>query len=84
MKKIFLGIACFIVLVPRSGGAQTSAAEFYKGKSVRIIVGNSVGGAMDDWARFIALSLSFDAGAPAGRVGGLRDPNRAAVRMNPN
>ena len=34
-----------------------TAQEFYKGKTLRIVVGNSVGGAMDDWARFIALYL---------------------------
>ena len=34
-----------------------TAQEFYKGKTLRIVVGNSVGGAMDDWARFIAIYL---------------------------
>ena len=37
-----------------SGIPQAAAQEFFKGKSVTIVVGNSVGGAQDDWARFIA------------------------------
>lgn len=39
------------------GASHASAQEFYKGKTIRLVVGNSVGGAMDDWARFIALYL---------------------------
>jgi tripartite-type tricarboxylate transporter receptor subunit TctC len=37
--------------------AHATTHDFFKGKAVRIIVGNSVGGAQDDWARFIALYL---------------------------
>ncbi|HWP22922.1 MAG TPA: tripartite tricarboxylate transporter substrate-binding protein [Candidatus Binatia bacterium] len=37
--------------------ADAGAQEFYKGKTITIIVGNSVGGAQDDWARFIAQHL---------------------------
>jgi tripartite-type tricarboxylate transporter receptor subunit TctC len=33
------------------------AQDFFKGKSITILVGNSVGGAQDDWARFIAQHL---------------------------
>jgi len=43
--------------VPFSGIPQAAAQEFFKGKSITIIVGNSVGGAQDDWARFIAQYL---------------------------
>ena len=39
------------------GAIHASAQEFYKGKTIRLVVGNSVGGAMDDWARFVALYL---------------------------
>ncbi len=39
------------------GASHAGAQEFYKGKTIRLVVGNSVGGGMDDWARFIALYL---------------------------
>ena len=34
-----------------SGTAQATSHEFFKGKSIRLVVGTSVGGAMDDWGR---------------------------------
>jgi len=37
--------------------APAAAQEFFKGKTIRLIVGNSSGGAMDDWGRFIAQYL---------------------------
>jgi tripartite-type tricarboxylate transporter receptor subunit TctC len=37
--------------------AQASMEEFFKGKTVRLIVGTSAGGAQDEWARFIAPHL---------------------------
>ena len=40
-----------------SSVAQAASDEFFKGKTVRLIVGNSPGGAQDDWARFIAQYL---------------------------
>jgi tripartite-type tricarboxylate transporter receptor subunit TctC len=33
---------------------DASAQDFFKGKTIRLIVGNSTGGSMDDWGRFIA------------------------------
>ena len=48
------------------GAGHTGAQDFYKGKTIRLVVGNSVGGAMDDWARFVALYLGKHiAGSPA-------------------
>jgi len=45
---------------------HAAAQDFYKGKTIRLVVGNSVGGAMDDWARFVALYLGKHiAGSPA-------------------
>ncbi len=55
MKKLTSGAAFLFGFVFLSGIVQ--AQEFFKGKSVTIIVGNSVGGAQDDWARFIAQYL---------------------------
>lgn len=40
-----------------SGTAQATAHEFFKGKSIRLVVGTSVGGAMDDWGRLLAPHL---------------------------
>jgi tripartite-type tricarboxylate transporter receptor subunit TctC len=39
------------------GLAYSAADEFFKGKSIRLIVGNTPGGAQDDWARFLAQHL---------------------------
>jgi tripartite-type tricarboxylate transporter receptor subunit TctC len=55
MKKFISGAAFLFAFVFLSGIVQ--AQEFFKGKSVTILVGNSVGGAQDDWARFIAQYL---------------------------
>ncbi len=38
--------------------AQTTAADFYKGKSITILVGSSAGGGYDTWARLIARYMS--------------------------
>ena len=38
--------------------AHADSNEFFKEKTVRLLVGTSAGGAMDEWARFIAPHLS--------------------------
>jgi tripartite-type tricarboxylate transporter receptor subunit TctC len=40
-----------------SSVAHADSQEFFKGKTVRLVVGTSSGGAMDEWARFIAPHL---------------------------
>ncbi len=40
------------------GMAYAASAEFFKGKTVRLVVGNSVGGAQDEWGRFLAPFLT--------------------------
>ena len=57
MKKIvvFLWLVLVSMLITRS--VHASSHEFFKGKTIRLIVGNSTGGSMDDWGRFIALHL---------------------------
>jgi tripartite-type tricarboxylate transporter receptor subunit TctC len=57
MKRLFSGVGLLINLALLSNALAATNEEFFKGKSVRIIVGTSVGGANDDWARFIALYL---------------------------
>jgi tripartite-type tricarboxylate transporter receptor subunit TctC len=37
--------------------AQAASEEFFKGKTVRLLIGVSAGGAMDDWGRFVAPYL---------------------------
>jgi len=58
MKRIPSLIALLFALAYLSANAYANSHDFFKGKAVRIVVGNSVGGAQDDWARFIALYLA--------------------------
>jgi tripartite-type tricarboxylate transporter receptor subunit TctC len=57
MKTIIYCVAFLLGVAQIASAADTTPQEFYKGKSVTVVVGNSVGGAQDDWARFIALYL---------------------------
>jgi len=52
---LFFSLFGFALL---SSTAHATSHEFFKGKAIRLVVGTSVGGAMDDWARFIAPHLS--------------------------
>jgi tripartite-type tricarboxylate transporter receptor subunit TctC len=56
MKRTLLLSA--LVLVAFSAGAMKAGAQdSYKGQTIRLFVGYSTGGAMDDWARFVARHL---------------------------
>jgi len=58
MKRRILGL--FILLlgcILLSGVAHATSHDFFKGKAVRLLVGTSPGGAMDDWGRFVAQHL---------------------------
>jgi tripartite-type tricarboxylate transporter receptor subunit TctC len=57
MKSLFTGVGLLVNLALLSNVCAATPEEFFKGKSVRLIVGTSVGGANDDWARFIAQYL---------------------------
>jgi tripartite-type tricarboxylate transporter receptor subunit TctC len=57
MKRTICFAAFLLGFALHSGIPQAAEQEFFKGKSVTIVVGNSVGGAQDDWARFIAQYL---------------------------
>jgi tripartite-type tricarboxylate transporter receptor subunit TctC len=53
-------VVCFFMVVGMalySSVAYAASDEFFKGKSIRFVVGNSVGGAMDDWGRFLTQHL---------------------------
>ena len=54
MKKIFCSLFVFALI---GTVAHASSHEFFKGKTIRLVVGNSTGGAMDDWGRFVAQHL---------------------------
>lgn len=57
MKKLIFAMFLLLAatLVARPASAQPD--DFFKGKAIRLVVGNSAGGAMDDWGRFIAQHL---------------------------
>ena len=57
MKRIALLLPMLFAISLMTQGTVTGAEDFYKGKTIRLIVGNSTGGAMDDWGRFVALYL---------------------------
>ena len=48
-------VACFALTIAANGHATTH--DFYKGKTVRILVGASAGGAFDTWGRMIGRHL---------------------------
>src|SRR5215470_6459721 len=57
MKRVFYCVSFLIGFALLSNLAHTASDEFFKSKSIRLIVGNSVGGAQDDWGRFVAQYL---------------------------
>lgn len=57
MKKTILIVVFLFGIVFIAGIAQASTHEFFNGKTIRLVVGNSAGGAMDDWSRFVARHL---------------------------
>jgi len=57
MPRIIVAAFLFFGLALTTGAAHASSHEFFKGKTIRLVVGNSAGGAMDDWGRFVAQHL---------------------------
>ncbi len=57
MKSIIGALATLISLALLGGQVHADGGDFFKGKIIRVVVGNSSGGAMDDWGRFIAQHL---------------------------
>lgn len=57
MKRLLILVSVLNVIASLPHNSQATTHDFYKGKVLHIVVGNSVGGAMDDWARFIGLYL---------------------------
>jgi len=57
MKKVLFAAALLFGFALLASVAHAAAPEFFKGKTIRLVVGNSVGGAQDDWGRFVAQYL---------------------------
>ena len=57
MKKIVLSFSFLLGFALLAEAAQEISQDFFKGKTIRLVVGYSTGGAMDDWARFVAQHL---------------------------
>jgi tripartite-type tricarboxylate transporter receptor subunit TctC len=57
MKRGFCLCLVLFVFSLLPGSMHGASQEFFKDKSIRLLVGTSTGGAMDDWGRFIAQYL---------------------------
>jgi tripartite-type tricarboxylate transporter receptor subunit TctC len=57
MKKIAASSWFLFAFLLVAGPGFATTHEFFKGKTIRLVVGNSTGGSMDDWGRFVALHL---------------------------
>jgi tripartite-type tricarboxylate transporter receptor subunit TctC len=63
IRRALAAIACLALLAPSLAGAQTADDGFYKGKTVRIVVGYGPGGGYDIYARMIAPYVAKALGA---------------------
>jgi tripartite-type tricarboxylate transporter receptor subunit TctC len=57
MKRTILSAFLLIGFALLASIAHATSHDFFKGKSIRLVVGTSTGGAQDEWARFIAPHL---------------------------
>ncbi|MPZ39060.1 MAG: hypothetical protein GEU95_13540 [Rhizobiales bacterium] len=58
MRIVIRGLAAAVLaIVSASGSVAQSPADFYRGKTVEIVIGYSVGGGYDIYARLIARHL---------------------------
>jgi tripartite-type tricarboxylate transporter receptor subunit TctC len=56
VKRIIFCLFFMVLLL--AGVFNADSQEYFKGKSIRLLIGTSTGGAMDDWGRFLAPHLS--------------------------
>ena len=54
---VLFGLLAFPAMLPQPAAAE-SAADFYRGKTVTLIVGYSVGGGYDTYARILAHHMA--------------------------
>jgi tripartite-type tricarboxylate transporter receptor subunit TctC len=52
-----LSVLAVLAFCPAAGFADDSVADFYRGKQVRIVVGNPPGGSYDTYARLVAAHI---------------------------
>ena len=57
MKRTILGVFFLFGFALLANVTHTTSHEFFKGKTIRLVVGTSAGGAQDEWARFLAPHL---------------------------
>jgi tripartite-type tricarboxylate transporter receptor subunit TctC len=57
MKRIIFSAFFLFEFALLATIAHATSHEFFKGKTIRLVVGASAGGAMDEWSRFIAPHL---------------------------
>ena len=60
LRPLFTSLALIasLAMAPHAAVAQSSEAEFYKGKTVRLVVGYGPGGGYDIYARMIGPYIS--------------------------
>ncbi len=58
MKRTFFTVVLVIGFALLTSIAHATSHEFFKGKTIRLVVGTSAGGAMDEWSRFLAPHLA--------------------------
>jgi tripartite-type tricarboxylate transporter receptor subunit TctC len=58
MKRIIFCVIFVFGFALLASSADATSHDFFKGKTIRLLVGTSAGGAMDAWGRFIAPHLS--------------------------
>jgi tripartite-type tricarboxylate transporter receptor subunit TctC len=56
-KVLAMLVGFLLVSIPDRGAGAASAEDFYRGKTIRIIVGFSAGGGFDQYARIIARHM---------------------------
>jgi tripartite-type tricarboxylate transporter receptor subunit TctC len=56
-RALVFGLFALAAALPQQASAQTAVAEFYRGRSVNLIVGYSAGGGYDTYSRILARHL---------------------------
>jgi tripartite-type tricarboxylate transporter receptor subunit TctC len=66
VRVVGLLVLLFLIAASRSAGAASADQEFYKGKTIRVIVGFAAGGGFDSYARIITRHMpKYIPGNPA-------------------
>ena len=91
IRTIAAALACTLALAPITALAQDSAAAFYSGKTIRVIVGYPPGSTLDTYARILVRHMPRNmAGQPTMIVqnmpgaGGLTSTNHVANAATPD